>query len=483
MTTVTGNIGVGTGVPPSVIDGQPSVLLVRPAEVVTTATGKTMLPVPRRITIAENGSFTLDIDPLPDGFAYEFVFSVAGGKWTSDPRYCIVPTSGTVTYKDLEEVSKPSHVGWTQPSWVNALLELIAAGVDGGLTADDVRDIVAAFVEAGDGMMIDVVEGKLKFESAGSSSIDEEAVKTILGESLVKGDGIDIAVEDGVLTISAEVSAATLEAYATLDSPGFTGTPTAPTPDTADDSGALATTEFVQARVGELTKGDVGLDQVDNTSDEEKPVSTATQEALDLKADLASPEFTGTPRVPTATAGTSTTQAASTAFVAAAVAAIVNSAGATLDTLKELADALGNDPNFATTISTQLGLKAPKDSPEFTGTPTAPTPDAADDSTKLATTAFVQGLITALTITSIEGLQEALNARVTSDDVETVVLDKLAELPLPIATRQYDGDNWETRGTLDGVVMWVSTKYADAPRPPMDTGDFWIMHPDSPEIP
>ena len=53
--------------------------------------------------------------------------------------------------------------------------------------------------------------------------------------------------------------------------------------------------------------------------------------------------------------------------IAAAVAALVATAPAALDTLNELAIALGNDPNFATTITTNLGLKAPAASPTFTG--------------------------------------------------------------------------------------------------------------------
>lgn len=79
----------------------------------------------------------------------------------------------------------------------------------------------------------------------------------------------------------------------------------------------------VAARTGAvvLTKTDVGLANVDNTSDVNKPVSTATQTALNLKANLASPALTGTPTAPTATAGTNTTQLATTAFVTAAVTA------------------------------------------------------------------------------------------------------------------------------------------------------------------
>ena len=64
-----------------------------------------------------------------------------------------------------------------------------------------------------------------------------------------------------------------------------------------------------------LVKGDVGLGNVDNTSDVNKPVSTAQQTALDLKADLASPALTGTPTAPTAAQATNTTQVATTAFV------------------------------------------------------------------------------------------------------------------------------------------------------------------------
>ena len=69
-----------------------------------------------------------------------------------------------------------------------------------------------------------------------------------------------------------------------------------------------------------LVKDDVGLSNVDNTSDLDKPISTAQQSALDLKANLASPVLTGTPSAPTATVGTSTVQIATTAFVNAEIA-------------------------------------------------------------------------------------------------------------------------------------------------------------------
>lgn len=143
-----------------------------------------------------------------------------------------------------------------------------------------------------------------------------------------------------------------------------------------------------------------------------------------LLAPLASPTFTGTPLTPTAAGGTNTTQVSSTAFVHAAVAAIINdtasvtttaysssktdsqiaaataalvaSAPGTLNTLKELADAINDDASYAATITTALGTKAPLASPALTGTPTAPTPISSTNTTQLATTAFVQGLVALL---------------------------------------------------------------------------------------
>lgn len=71
-----------------------------------------------------------------------------------------------------------------------------------------------------------------------------------------------------------------------------------------------------------------------------------------------SPSFTGIPIVPTAPSGTNTDQIASTSFVRTEISNLVNSAPSTLDTLNELATALGNDPNFATTIASGLAQKS-----------------------------------------------------------------------------------------------------------------------------
>ncbi|HFD0229219.1 TPA: hypothetical protein ACF00I_003558, partial [Escherichia coli] len=80
-----------------------------------------------------------------------------------------------------------------------------------------------------------------------------------------------------------------------------------------------------------------------------------------LKAPLASPALTGIPTAPTAAQGTNNTQIATTAYVRAAISALVGSSPEALDTLNELAAALGNDPNFATTMTNALAGKQPLD--------------------------------------------------------------------------------------------------------------------------
>ena len=84
-------------------------------------------------------------------------------------------------------------------------------------------------------------------------------------------------------------------------------------------TGTVATPTITPTLSLALTSAAVGLGNVNNTADTAKPVSTAQQTALNLKANLASPTFTGTPAAPTAAAGTNSTQLATTAFVQTAV--------------------------------------------------------------------------------------------------------------------------------------------------------------------
>ena len=109
---------------------------------------------------------------------------------------------------------------------------------------------------------------------------------------------------------------------------------------------------------------------------------------------LAKVDSTGAMFTVTPAANTNTTQVATTAYVQTELADLVNSAPATLDTLNELATALGNDASFSTTVTNSIALKAPLASPALTGTPTAPTATAGTNTTQIATTAFVKTEIT-----------------------------------------------------------------------------------------
>jgi phage-related tail fiber protein len=113
------------------------------------------------------------------------------------------------------------------------------------------------------------------------------------------------------------------------------------------------------------------------------------QDVSQVYAPINSPAFLGNPTVPTPAPGTNTQQIANTAFVQAALAALVNASPAALDTLNELALALGNDANFSATVTAAIGLKAPLASPVFTGLPAGPTAAPGTNTGQFATTAFV----------------------------------------------------------------------------------------------
>ena len=94
---------------------------------------------------------------------------------------------------------------------------------------------------------------------------------------------------------------------------------------------------------------------------------TNLQTSLDAKAPLASPALTGTPTATTAAANTNTTQIATTAYVQTELSDLVDSAPGTLNTLNELAAALGDDANFSTTVTNSIATKMPLAGGTFTG--------------------------------------------------------------------------------------------------------------------
>ena len=127
----------------------------------------------------------------------------------------------------------------------------------------------------------------------------------------------------------------------------------------------LANAKYTAQDATTARKGIVQLSSATNSPSETLAATPkavkAVMDETNKKAPLNSPALTGTPTTPTARQGTNNTQIASTAFVMAAIAALVDSSPDALNTLNKLAAALGNDPNFATTMTNALAGKQPKD--------------------------------------------------------------------------------------------------------------------------
>jgi hypothetical protein len=144
---------------------------------------------------------------------------------------------------------------------------------------------------------------------------------------------------------------------APLASPTLTGTPLSTTAAVDTNTTQIATTAYVVGQ-GYLKSSTASTTYAPLAS----PTFTGTVTipsgaSISGFAPLASPTFTGTPLSTTATAGTNTTQIATTAFVSTAVSNLVASAPEALNTLNELALALGSDASFSTTIATSIGTK------------------------------------------------------------------------------------------------------------------------------
>ncbi|ELN3804179.1 phage tail protein [Escherichia coli] len=118
-----------------------------------------------------------------------------------------------------------------------------------------------------------------------------------------------------------------------------------------DPSVVLATRKYVDDEVLELRL----------YVDDQMRKHIAAQDPHTQYAQKHNPTFTGEPKAPTPAAGNNTTRIATTAFVQAAITALINGAPATLDTLKEIAAAINNDPKFSTTINNALSGKQPLD--------------------------------------------------------------------------------------------------------------------------
>ena len=181
-------------------------------------------------------------------------------------------------------------------------------------------------------------------------------------------------------------------------------------------------------------------------------VSASVKTSLNDKAPIASPIFTGTPKAPTPAQTVNDTTVATTAYVRAAIAALVGTAPATLDTLAEIANALAGDANIKATLLAEIGKKAnashthtiaqidglsdainaraPSTSPTFSGTVRAPTPAQTVNDTTVATTAYVRAAIAALVGTApatLDTLSEIANALAGDANVKATLLAEIGK--------------------------------------------------------
>jgi len=328
----------------------------------------------------------------------------------------VVADAATRTYVDTEVAAAVAALVDSAPGTLDTLNELAAAINDDANAFTTLQTAIAA-------VQTDVDQN----ESDADAAI--AAVQADVDQNESDADAAIAAVQADVDQNESDADAAIAAVQADVD---------------ANEAAALTARNAIQADVDQNeADADAAIAAVQADVDQNESDADA---AIALKADIASPTFTGTPAAPTAGAGTNTTQLATTAFVTAAVAALVDGAPGAIDTLNELAAALNDDANFSTTITNSIAavqadvdqnevdgdaadsalsgrldvleadpttasavatvqadvdqneadadaaiaLKANIASPALTGTPTAPTAAADTNTTQIATTAYVQ---------------------------------------------------------------------------------------------
>ena len=220
-----------------------------------------------------------------------------------------------------------------------------------------------AFVEAAIAALVDAAPGAINTLNELAAAIGDDAnfsttitnsiaaVQADVDQNELDSDNAEAALSGRITTLEADPTTQTA-VNAKLDA-------------SAVSAYGLTLVDDADATAARTT---LGLGSVDNTADSAKPISTATQSALDLKAPLASPALTGTPTAPTAAANTNTTQVATTAYVQTELTDLINGAPSGLDTLGELASAIQNDTLALQNQTTLINARALINNGTHTGT-------------------------------------------------------------------------------------------------------------------
>ncbi|WP_454538413.1 prophage tail fiber N-terminal domain-containing protein [Escherichia coli] len=202
-------------------------------------------------------------------------------------------------------------------------------------------------------------------EAAGSATAASQS-KVAAESAATRAETAAKRAEDIADAVSLEDASTTKKGVVQLSSAtNSTSETQAATPKAVKAAYDLANAKYTAQDATTARKGIVQLSSATNSPSETLAATPkavkAVMDETNKKAPLNSPALTGTPTTPTAPKGTNNTQIASTAYVMAAIAALVDSSPDALNTLNELAAALGNDPNFATTMTNALAGKQPKD--------------------------------------------------------------------------------------------------------------------------
>jgi len=310
--------------------------------------------------------------------------TAAGGALLASPSFTGTPTAPTAA-------GGTNNTQIATTAFVNAAISSIGIGVTSFEGRTGAVTLLANDISAAGGLINPSVAlsgvPTAPTAAAGTSST-QIATTAFVNAAILAGSVTTFNGRAGAVTLSgADISGA---GGALLASPTFTGTPQAPTAAPGTNTTQLATTAFVTGALATQA-----ANSVTSFNGRQGVVTLVTGDITGAGgAPIASPTFTGVPAVPTATAGTSTTQAASTAFVMNAIAA--STAGVTsFNSRTGAVTLLAND------VSAVGGALLA--SPQFTGTPTSPTPTAGDNSTNIATTAFVAHALSTAAVQSFNG--------------------------------------------------------------------------------
>ena len=211
--------------------------------------------------------------------------------------------------------------------------------------ANDNITIAGASTALGGTITADTIAGAISNDTITNAQLANDSI-TINGTSTALGTSYSVT--------KADVGLGNADNTSDASKPVSTATQTA-----LDLKAPLASPTFT-GTVSGVTKAHVGLGNVDNTADSAKPVSTAQQTALNLKANLASPTFTGTVIAPTPSNGDDSTKVATTAFVMQEVSDLLGGAPAAYDTLIELSASLANGDSDVVALTAEVATKATK---------------------------------------------------------------------------------------------------------------------------